>query len=400
MGNVELVVRRITGDVDENENQWYRGTRLYYTKDGHLWMSRAERWQYAAGEEGSGCENGPPPEGPPTGCPVTNCAAYAAMEYRYAGGRGRYMVRPLDPETMAPESAAAGQWFDHDGQEIYSDFSVSYDEQSQTVTATDLVAHEPGLAQYDNVSQALHHLHGNLIGTTERMTDAFGSIAHRAVYTAFGEPVSESGAIGTRYQYAGAWGYEQAECREIPDGQGGYVAWCDPLAELGWLHVGERYYDSSTGPFAQRDPIGRPAQFRQVRRQPPVMREVSRTVAALGEMSLNLRHHRLVRLTIQPLVQPGSNVVTAAHTSMPCLTLRRSGGQRQRRPPACPLRREARSGAADVEGEKTFASGEATRRQQCESPLSPSSSANRRRARCTCVRTAETDNAITSAMSR
>jgi hypothetical protein len=40
IGNVELVIRRITGDADEN-GQWYRGTQLYYTKDGHLWLSRA-----------------------------------------------------------------------------------------------------------------------------------------------------------------------------------------------------------------------------------------------------------------------------------------------------------------------------------------------------------------------
>jgi RHS repeat-associated protein len=111
---------------------------------------------------------------------------------------------------------------------------------------TDVMAHEPGMAQYDHASQALHHLHGNLIGTTERMTDAFGSIARRAVYTAFGELIDESGAVGTRYGYAGAYGYQSASSQKP----------IDPLAELGWLHVGERYYDPSTSRFVQRDPIG------------------------------------------------------------------------------------------------------------------------------------------------
>ena len=236
--------------MDGEGLQWFRGTQLYYTKDGHLWMSRALRWQYEAGGEGSGCENGPPPEGPPTGCIVTNCEAYAAMEYRYQGGRGRYMVRPRDPETMglSPYNTYDGRWFDYDGEEIYGDFGVAYD--GQTVTVTDVMAHEPGLAQYDNVSQALHHLHGNLIGTTERMTDATGAIAHRAVYSAFGELIYKGGTgvppVDTRYGYAGAWGYQSASSQEP----------ADPLAELGWLHVGHRYYDPSSGRFVQRDPIG------------------------------------------------------------------------------------------------------------------------------------------------
>ncbi len=37
---------------------------------------------------------------------------------------------------------------------------------------------------------------------------------------------------------------------------GGETTWCDPLAELGWLHVGHRYYDPTSGRFVQRDPIG------------------------------------------------------------------------------------------------------------------------------------------------
>jgi len=156
IGNPELVIREIAEDEDELGHQWFRGTRLYYTKDGHLWLSRAEQWQYQDGE-GYDCGAGVPPEG----CSPVNCTAYAAMEYRYQGGRGRYMVRPRDPETMGlyPYTAADGQWFDYDGQEIYGDYRVSYDEQTQQWVATNTLAHEPGMAQYDNASGELHHRH-------------------------------------------------------------------------------------------------------------------------------------------------------------------------------------------------------------------------------------------------
>jgi len=81
--------------------------------------------------------------------------------------------------------------------------------------------------------------------------------------TAFGEPMQSSGPgvppVGTRYGYAGSWGYEEAECRVLDlngEEPGGETTWCDPLAELGWLHVGHRYYDPASGRFVQRDPIG------------------------------------------------------------------------------------------------------------------------------------------------
>ncbi len=82
------------------------------------------------------------------------------------------------------------------------------------------------------------------------MVGESGVVTQRSVYTAFGEPVDGAQpppAVATRYGYCGAWGYEAAT------GVGGYA---DPLAELGWLHVGERYYDPASGRFMQRDPIG------------------------------------------------------------------------------------------------------------------------------------------------
>ncbi|RIK62178.1 MAG: hypothetical protein DCC65_17945 [Planctomycetota bacterium] len=66
------------------------------------------------------------------------------------------------------------------------------------------------------------------------------------MYTAFGERVWSDGSIGaTRYQYAGAWGYQT-----FPEHTG------QPGDEIPFIHVGHRWYDPATGRFLQRDPIG------------------------------------------------------------------------------------------------------------------------------------------------
>jgi len=224
LGNADMVIRKIAGDEDEFGTQWYRGTELYYVKNGHLWMSRSLRWQLEGDE-------------------AVNCEPLAAMEYRYHGGRQRYMTRPREPETLQPYDSADGTWYDYDGDSIYGDLALSYDEQLHTLDVFDTTSHEPGLAQYDHNLGELHHLHGNLIGTTECITDDNSLPVHRAVYTAFGELVYEDGTVGTRYGYAGSSGYQAAQVT-------------DPLSELGWLHVGARYYDPSSGRFMRRDPIG------------------------------------------------------------------------------------------------------------------------------------------------
>jgi RHS repeat-associated protein len=224
IGNADFVSRRIAGDEDVSGNQWYRGTRLYYAKNGHLWLARSERWQLDSG----------------TGQPV-NCEPLAAMEYRYNSGRQRYLVRPRDPVSMLPYAAFDGRWSDYDGESIYGDYTVSQD--GPTFNVSDTMFHEPGLAQFDPSLGEPHYLHGNLIGTTEAVSDELSAVSGRRVYTAFGEPVYADGITGSRYGYAAAWGYESAEN-------------LDPLANLGWLHVGARYYDPAVGRFMQRDPIG------------------------------------------------------------------------------------------------------------------------------------------------
>lgn len=89
-------------------------------------------------------------------------------------------------------------------------------------------------------------LRGDQIGTMRMLTDANGVTVRRVVMTVFGEPVfdsqSQPGApaiAATRYQYAGAWGYEALGDGDFP-----------------YLHVGERWYDPSTGRFLQRDRVG------------------------------------------------------------------------------------------------------------------------------------------------
>jgi RHS repeat-associated protein len=54
--------------------------------------------------------------------------------------------------------------------------------------------------------------------------------------------------VETRYGYCGAYGYQGSPYPGVPE--------ADPLADLGWFHVGARYYDPSSGRFVQRDPIG------------------------------------------------------------------------------------------------------------------------------------------------
>jgi RHS repeat-associated protein len=80
------------------------------------------------------------------------------------------------------------------------------------------------------------------------MTDAstpHPQITRQAVYTAFGERVwTAGGSTATRYGYAGAHGYEE---KLLPKPYGS--------PDFGFVHVGARWYDPSTGRFLERDPM-------------------------------------------------------------------------------------------------------------------------------------------------
>jgi len=191
-----------------------------------------------------------------------------AAEYRYDGGRQRYLVRERNPNPSVPEDpnsprwtiVGTGQWRDYVGNNIYNDYTVD----QGTGTVTNGTGHIPGIGFDDPaLADSPAYLGSDLIGTTRRVVDSstggqggtgVSPVIQRTILTAFGEPLlpsppegegqGEGGTGNTRYGYAGAWGYEE------PEGS------FDPLTELGWLHVGERYYDPAIGRFMQRDPIG------------------------------------------------------------------------------------------------------------------------------------------------
>jgi RHS repeat-associated protein len=133
---------------------------------------------------------------------------------------------------------------------------------------------------------AVRFLHGDLIRSTMLTTDETGSagVSPAVAYTAFGEPVTPDGQggwrigfppgaggigepLGTRYQYAGGWGYETGPWGPGPGGQGGgggldvnggltlYGGNAD-LPPITLQHVGWRWYQPSAGRFIQRDPMG------------------------------------------------------------------------------------------------------------------------------------------------
>lgn len=218
-GRAKVVIRQFTGD------EWFHGTRIAYDSREQVWMTLAFKWKVNA-----------------QGNPI-NCDYESAMEYRYDNGRRRYLTRPLETETFLPVVAnmADWEWHDFDGDDIWNDYTIAMN--GQTPTITNAVSHEPGIAQHVSATSATSYLHGNLIGTTEIMSNSTGNSTRRTVFSAFGEPIYENGSPNTRYGYAGEWGYQES-------GTG------DPLEELGWLHVGARYYDPAAGRFMQRDPIG------------------------------------------------------------------------------------------------------------------------------------------------
>ncbi len=221
-GHADQIIRKAAGDAT-----YYR-TYFLYDKHGRTWMAVRDQWQLDE----------------QTGEPV-NAQRTWAREFRYAGsGRQRYLTRARDPQTLLPASAADGLWSEYDGEGAYGDYAV--DIGAGTADGATLAQYEPGNWQRDTADPQApldYYFHGDLIGSTRAMSDGEGSAVRRAIYTAFGERVWSDGGVGTRYGYAGAWGYE------------GGAVWGDGN-ELPYVHVGERLYDPATGRFLQRDPVG------------------------------------------------------------------------------------------------------------------------------------------------
>ena len=243
-GNVTRLVKRLDMDgdglIDANDilaAVWW----FYYDTSNRLWLVVRGTGDYDE-----------------SFATLSNTVFDKAAEHRYDGGRQRYLVRERNPNPDDPELPedpntnprwtilGTDQWRDYAGEGIYNDYTVN-----QAGTVTNGTTYIPGIGIDDPSLAHMPAYYGSdLIGTTRRVVDSsmggtgVSPVVNRTVLTAFGEPISSASTSNTRYGYAGAFGYESPEQS------------FDPLTELGWLHVGARYYDPAVGRFVQRDPIG------------------------------------------------------------------------------------------------------------------------------------------------
>jgi RHS repeat-associated protein len=243
---------------------------FYYDTRGRLWMAIQGQGQFSP--------TGDPDTDPENNCVelasggvLQNCTFTSAAEYRYDSGRQRYLVRPRDPNTLQvwPGAENGAVWHDYLGEDAYADFTVDPANGAATQSTLHLPGigySEPGASGWSGGTAANMpaYMHADQIGTRRRVTGTDAGqpnnppVLGRSVFTAFGETTSAVGA-NPRHGYVGAFGYQQGLCREVDtngSAPGGVITWCDPVTALGWLHLGARYYDPSSGRFVMRDPIG------------------------------------------------------------------------------------------------------------------------------------------------
>jgi RHS repeat-associated protein len=176
----------------------------------------------------------------------------AARKFYYDNNQARYLDRDVDPNTWTP--LASWNWADYSvgaaasatGPEPDADFTFvpngAATEQRHYLAAFGV------RAQQTVTSGARRYLHGDLIRSTMLTTNEGATAVSAMSYTAFGEPTGDPSAWGTRYQYAGGWGYESGLLT---------LAGANPnLRPIALLHVGARWYQPAVGRFMQRDPIG------------------------------------------------------------------------------------------------------------------------------------------------
>ena len=235
-GNPTYIVRQVYNAGNPFAPPVNYGYVLNYNSSGELWFISKQTWT------GHDC----PPEAQVT---------QSIHEFR-TSGRAMRLTRERDPQFPNVALAGTTQWHDFDGDEAYADSSVSVAPQGGPVTLTALHAREPGIGMKDVQTGDTSYFHGDQIGSLRAVTDTpagTASVTGRVVYTAFGERVWSDGTIGTRHQYAGAWGYDT-----MPEFASGMSPHFDgePGDDVPFVHVGHRWYDPASGRFLQRDPIG------------------------------------------------------------------------------------------------------------------------------------------------
>jgi RHS repeat-associated protein len=179
-----------------------------------------------------------------------------AREFRYewlfGEQRARCVTIDYDPSgSNSPEDwtlIEAVQLTDHIAMTPYQDATVSSEGQGGWLPPSESVAQFFAVAQHTLATSETRYFHGDLIDSAVLATDDVGAGAATLAYSAFGEPIGDGESLGTRYRYAGGWGYES--------GLVGLPGANADLTPITLLHVGARWYDPSIGRFVQRDPIG------------------------------------------------------------------------------------------------------------------------------------------------
>ena len=182
-GNVMFLVKQLDmdgdGTIDQNDLAavWW----FYYDAGNHLWLAV------------QGTANFDEPTGT-----LSGVAYDKAAEYRYDGGRQRYLVRQRDPNANFA-ILGTGQWRDYIGNSVYNDYTVD----ATTGTVTNGKAYIPGIGYDDpSMTDSPAYYGSDLIGTARRVSDSSAGVSpviHRTVLTAFGEPVNSAGT-GNRFR--------------------------------------------------------------------------------------------------------------------------------------------------------------------------------------------------------
>ncbi len=186
-----------TADVPKAGEREYMAVRFGYAVNGTaVGFVMGERWRWD-----------PDAGGDPTDFEITY-----AREFRYDGGRQRYLNRQLDPAALQESGQLVSlrdTWSDYSGDSVYADYS--FDGGVPEVSRI----YEPGVGMsVDPTAVAgTRYYHADHLGTTRFTSDgATGAAADSSSYEAFGAQID---GTNRRYGYAGAYGYQSHDIDEV-----------------------------------------------------------------------------------------------------------------------------------------------------------------------------------------